>query len=159
MATYRMNLISTRSISLESIFNPHDIVVLVTLMWCGEKFYSLFLWGQFSIAHLWWFSSYVYSTKWGRERKSWSGSLKQKYSRLSEVSQLGYRPAWAYVAWRAGTKSANLAQPCLKLRLLVSSIVKRGSAFGTGGLGGGDGGRKETMVTNLLSALDLILSP
>ncbi len=24
---------------------------------------------------------------------------------------------WAYVAWRAGTKSANLAQPFLKLRL------------------------------------------
>jgi hypothetical protein len=52
-----------------------------------------------------------------------SGSLKQKYSRLSEVSQLRYRAArlhrlgWAYVAWRADTKSANLAQPCLKLRL------------------------------------------
>jgi hypothetical protein len=39
----------------------------------------------------------------------------EKYSRLSEVSQLRYRPASlhrAYVAWRAGTKSANLAQPC-----------------------------------------------
>ncbi len=27
---------------------------------------------------------------------------------------------WAYVAWRAGTRSANLAQPCLKLRLLIT---------------------------------------
>jgi hypothetical protein len=26
---------------------------------------------------------------------------------------------WDYVAWRAGTKSANLAQPCLKLWLLL----------------------------------------
>ncbi len=25
---------------------------------------------------------------------------------------------WAYVAWRAGTKSANFAHPCLKLWLL-----------------------------------------
>jgi hypothetical protein len=55
-----------------------------------------------------------------------SGSLKQKYSRLSEVSQLMYRTGspgnigWAYVAWRAGTKSVNLAQPCLKRRLQFS---------------------------------------
>jgi hypothetical protein len=55
-----------------------------------------------------------------------SGSLKQKYSRLSEVSQIRYRTGppgyigWAYVAWRAGKKSANLAQPCLKRRLQFS---------------------------------------
>jgi hypothetical protein len=47
-----------------------------------------------------------------------SGSLQQKYSRLSEVSQPGYI-GWDYVAWRAGTKSANLDQSCLKLRLRV----------------------------------------
>jgi hypothetical protein len=29
---------------------------------------------------------------------------------------------WDYEAWRAGTKSANLAQPCLKLRLLDISL-------------------------------------
>ncbi len=27
---------------------------------------------------------------------------------------------WAYVAWRAGTKSANLAQSCLKLRFSIA---------------------------------------
>jgi hypothetical protein len=31
---------------------------------------------------------------------------------------------WAYVAWQAGTKSANLAQPCLEHRLQVYTLVK-----------------------------------
>ncbi len=50
-----------------------------------------------------------------------SGTLKQKISWLSEVSQRWYWPArlhrLVYVAWQAGRKSANLTQPCLKLRL------------------------------------------
>ncbi len=51
-----------------------------------------------------------------------SGSLKQKYSRLSEVSQLLYRPARLHrlhVAWRASAKSANLA--------LASEVVPNSS--------------------------------
>jgi hypothetical protein len=52
----------------------------------------------------------------------------RKYSRLSEVISYGTGPPgyidWAYVAWRAGTKSANLAQTCLKLRLLVRIFLK-----------------------------------
>ncbi len=46
-----------------------------------------------------------------------NGSLKQKYSRLSEVSQLRYRPARLH---RLGG-----TQPCLKLRLQVSVVCFR----------------------------------
>ncbi len=56
------------------------------------------------------------------------GVLNRNIAGLARLDSFGTGPpgyiGWAYVAWRAGTKSTNLAQPCLKLRLQHSALVQ-----------------------------------
>jgi hypothetical protein len=51
--------------------------------------------------------------------------LNRNIAGLARLVSYGTGPpgyiGWVYVAWRAGTQSANLAQPRLKLRLLENN--------------------------------------
>jgi hypothetical protein len=54
-----------------------------------------------------------------RDASTEVGVLNRNIAGSARLASQGTGPP-GYIAWRAGTKSADLAQPCLKLRLLRS---------------------------------------